>query len=149
MTLRKLSIAVAGGALLSCAGLNIASAQAPATPWVTEGTTYTLHSKAVGGCPAMDWHIVRGPNRTLSGMIATDGMKRVFKVEGEIDKNGANFTMTGQEVGGTGTGALNGQLQSDGRLAMTIGALPVGAPCQGKTVYIQFHPAYNYSGGNG
>ena len=149
MDLRKFPAAVLTGAVISVVGWNVAPAQAPATPWVQTGTTYTLHSNSVGGCPAMDWHIVRGANGTLTGLVAIDDMKTVFRVAGQIGQNGVKFHMDGTEVGGTRTGALNGELQSDGRLAMTIGGLPVGSACQGKTVYIQFHPQYNYSGGNG
>jgi hypothetical protein len=94
----------------------------------------------------MDWHIVRGNNGTLNGMVAMDDMKTVFRVNGSL--SGANFHMDGHEVGGTRTGALNGQLQSDGRLAMTFGGLPVGSACQGKTVYIKFRPPENYNGGS-
>jgi hypothetical protein len=148
MNVRNLSAAVLTGAVLSVVGWNVAPAQA-ADPWVETGTTYSLHSNAVGGCPAMDWHIVRGENGTLTGMVAMDDMKTVFRVVGQIDKNGAKFQMNGSEVGGTRTGAVNGELQSNGRIAMTIGGLPVGSACQGKTVYIQFRTPYNYAGGNG
>jgi hypothetical protein len=147
MSFMKLTTVLSAGALLSCVAWNGAFAQAAGAPWVQEGTTYTLHSKAIGECPAMDWHIVRGQNNMLTGLVSMNNMKTVFRVSGPI--SGANFHLDGSEVGGSRTGALNGQLQSDGRLAMTIGGLPVGAACQGKTVYIQFHPAYNYSGGNG
>jgi hypothetical protein len=149
MNFRKLSAAVVTGAVLSVVGWNVAPAQAPATPWVQTGTTYTLHSNSDGGCPAMDWHIVRGANGTLSGMVGADEMKTVFRIVGQIDKDGVKFHMDGSEVGGPRTGALNGQLQSDGRIAMTIGGLPVGSACQGKTVYIQFRTPYNYTGGTG
>ncbi len=84
----------------------------------------------------MDWHLVRMANNTLTGMVGMDDMKTVFRVSGAI--SGANFTLNGTEIGGTRTGALNGQLQSDGRIAMTFGGLPGGSACQGKTVYIRF-----------
>src|SRR5690242_17148188 len=111
MSVRKFPAAVLTGVLLSFAGLNVASAQ-PANAWAQAGTTYTQHSSANGACPALDWHIVVGQNGALSGMVGADDMKTVFRVSGQIA--GANFTMNGTEVGGTRTGAVNGQIQSDG-----------------------------------
>ena len=144
MVVNKLLGTVLAGALLSCAGWNLAHAQAPAKSWGAPGTSYALHSNAAGDCPAMDWHIVRGDAGKLTGMVAMDDMKTVFRLTGTIE--GANFHMDGTELNGTRTGSLNGQLQSDGRLAMTLGGLPVGSACQGKTVYIKFR-IYNEMGG--
>jgi hypothetical protein len=147
MRFRTVHAAVMAGALFSCVGLNVASAQAPAEPWVSPGTTYSAHTNASGGCPAMDWHIVRGNNGTLSGVVGVDDMKTMFKVTGSF--SGANFHMDGTEIGGTRTGAVNGQIQSEGRVTMTLGGLPVGSACQGKVVYIPFSRPAPYSGGNG
>jgi len=95
----------------------------------------------------MDWHIVRGVGGVLTGMVGMNDMKTVFRVTGQA--TGANFHLDGYEVGGTRSGALNGQLQTDGRLAMTFGGLPVGAACQGKTVYIKFRSPADYGGQGG
>jgi hypothetical protein len=40
------------------ASVGAASAQFPGV--------YVLHSKPEGGCPALDWHVVVGPNHELS-----------------------------------------------------------------------------------
>lgn len=147
----KLPAAVMAAALLTCVSGNIASAQAPEQAWVKSGTTYDNHSEAAGGCPALDWHIVRGPGGSLTGIVATDDMKTVFSVTGRIME--ANIHLDGKEIAGPHpgtTGAVNGQLQSEGRIAMTVGGLPVGAACQGKTVYLQWHlPAPVGTGGGG
>ena len=150
MNFGKLPADVMAGALLTCVSGNIASAQAPAEPWVSPGTTYDAHSNAAGDCPALDWHIVRGDNGSLSGIVATDDMKTVFRVTGRITE--ANFHLDGSEIAGPhpGTsGAVNGQLQSEGRIAMTLGGLPVGAACQGKTVYLVWHLPAPVVGGGG
>ena len=140
MNFGKLPAAVMAGALLTCVSGNIASAQAPEKPWVAPGTTYDNHSNAAGDCPALDWHIVRGTGGSLTGLISTDDMTTVFHVTGHIVE--ANLHLEGTEITGPhpGTvGAVNGQLQSEGRIAMTLGGLPIGSRCQGKTVYLVWH----------
>jgi len=140
MNFGKLPAAVIAGALLTCVSGNIASAQAPEQPWVKSGTTYDNHSEAAGDCPALDWHIVRGAGGSLTGLVSTDDMKTVFRVTGRIVE--ANLHLEGTEITGPhpGTaGAVNGQLQSEGRIAMTLGGLPVGSRCQDKTVYLVWH----------
>jgi hypothetical protein len=133
MIFSKVSAAVLAGALLSCVGGSIASAQATAQSWGEPGTTYALHSNAAGDCPAMDWHLVVMTDGTMHGIVGLNDMKTVFDVAGTY--SGANFHLDGHEVGGTRTGAVNGQIQNL-NIALTLGGLPVGSACQGKTVYI-------------
>jgi hypothetical protein len=151
MNLGKLTAAVMAGALLTCVSGNIASAQAPEQPWVKAGTTYDNHSEAAGECPALDWHIVRGAGGALTGIVSTDDQRAVFRVTGRIVE--ANLHLQGTEIAGPHPGlavAVNGQLQSEGRIALTLGGLPVGAKCQDKTVYMVWHlPAPVGSGGGG
>jgi hypothetical protein len=134
MIVNKVRGAVMAGALLSCAGWNVASAQAPAQSWGEPGTTYALHSNAAGDCPAMDWHLVVMNDGSIHGIVGLNDMKTLFEVAGTY--TGATFHLDGHELGGTRSGAVNGQLQSEGRIALTLGGLPIGAACQGKTVYI-------------
>jgi hypothetical protein len=138
MNARLLPTAMMAGALLSCVGGGVASAQQPAGQtaggWGQSGTTFALHSNAGSGCPALDWHLVVMNDGTLAGMVGVNDMKTMFRVHGTY--SGANFHLDGQEVGGTRTAAVNGQLQ-EGRVALTIGGLPVDSACQGKTVYIK------------
>jgi hypothetical protein len=139
MILGKLSAGVMTGALLSCVGWGVASAQAPGNTPAVPGRVYTLHTAAVGGCPSLDWHIVVGANNTLSGMIGADDMKTVFRVSGTYDPNLKTFRLDGQEVGGTRTGAVNGAFQPETfNMAASLGGLPVGSACQGKTVYVKW-----------
>jgi hypothetical protein len=142
MSFRKASAALLAGGLVSFVGWNVALAQPMTSAKAAPGSVYSLHTAAVGGCPALDWHIVVGENNTFSGLVGADDMKVVFRVTGAMSGDHVNLKMTGQEIGGTRTGAVNGELQSDGRLAMTIGGLPVGAACQGKTVYIKWLNPY-------
>src|SRR5947209_18876865 len=127
MNFSKVPAAVLAGALLSCVGGSIASAQGTAQTWGQSGTTYAMHSNAAGACPALDWHLVVMSDGTMSGMVGVDDMKTMFRVAGTY--SGANFHLDGHEVGGTRAGAVNGQLQ-EGQIAMTLGGLPVGAACE-------------------
>jgi hypothetical protein len=122
------------GALLWCVGGSVGSAQASAQDWGLAGTTYTLHSSAASGCPAMDWFLVVMNDGTLSGIVGVDDMRTLFRISGT--HSGANFRLDGTEVGGTRTGVVNGQIQAS-RIALMFGGLPVGSACQGKTTYIK------------
>jgi hypothetical protein len=83
----------------------------------------------------MDWHLVVMNDGSIHGIVGLNDMKTLFDVAGTYA--GATFHLDGHEVGGTRSGAVNGQLQSEGRIALTLGGLPVGSACQGKTVYIK------------
>ncbi len=134
MISKKMLSAAIAGALLFCVGGTIASAQATTQTWGQTGTTYALHSNAEGDCPAMDWHLVVMNDGSIHGIVGLNDMKTLFDVAGTYA--GATFHLDGHEVGGTRSGAVNGQLQ-EGRIALTLGGLPVGSACQGKTVYIR------------
>jgi len=84
-------------------------------------------------------------------MVGTDDMKVVFRLTGTRNPTNKTFQMAGHEVGGANRpGALNGQVQSDGRIAISLGGLPVGSACQGKTVYLKWVSPYDaYAGGSG
>ena len=132
MIVSKVPAMVMAGALLSCVGGGISSAQTAAN-WGAPGTSYVLHSNAASGCPALDWHLVVMSDGSISGIVGVNDMQTMYKVTGT--SSGANFHLDGKEVGGTRTAAVNGQLQ-DQKIALSIGGLPVGNACQGKTVYI-------------
>jgi len=142
MTPKNMRAAVIAGALLSVVGCNVASAQV--TGPATVGRVYTLHTDRVGACPSLDWHIVVGPNYTLSGMIGADDMNVLFNVKGTYNPAGGTFQLTGKEAGGTRTGAINGVIRRSQRvLVATLGGLPIDSPCQGKVVYVKSVPPYN------
>ena len=84
------SMIAAGVAMAAICG--VASAQVP------DGRVYTFHSRANAGCPALDWHVVAGPNNTLDGMIAWDDMKAMAHAVGTINPTARTFTMTAHEV---------------------------------------------------
>jgi hypothetical protein len=141
--------AVMAAALLSCVGPNVARAQATGQPYV--GRVYTLHIRAFQGCPSLDWHLVVGENHTLSGMIAVDNMKTMYRVAGSYEP-GKSFRLDGHQVDGNGTGAINGKIEPTGIMSATLGGLPVGSACQGRTVYVPWanNPVLNYdSSGEG
>jgi hypothetical protein len=147
MLFTKIPATMVATVLISCMDVTIAPAQVTGQAFAAR--VYSMHTNAVGGCPSLDWHIVVGENNTLSGMIGANEMKTVFRVTGSYDANKA-FHLSGHEVGGSRTGAVNGQIQGDGQMAATLGGLPVGAACQGKTVYVRWNnPVDNFTAGGG
>jgi len=141
------AVAIAG-ALLSCVGWNGASAQAPGDTTSFVGRVYTLHTMWTGDCPSLDWHIVVGEGNTLAGLISTDNNKAVFRVAGAFNPQAKTFQLAGTEIGSGRPGAVNGKIQPDGRLEASLGGLPLGAACQGKSVSVQWVTAGNAAGGD-
>jgi len=116
--------AVSAIALAAVSGL--AFAQSP-----PEGRLYVFHSTAQGGCPALDWHVVAGPNGALSGMIAWDDMKAMAKASGTA--TAGKVQMTATEVGGQNrTANISGTIRSDGWFIVNIAGPNVN--CQNITV---------------
>jgi hypothetical protein len=91
-------------AKLALAALATAAALSPALAQ-TKGGLYVLHTRAVGSCPGLDWHVNVEPNGSLVGFVAWDQMKHMAKLEGSIAKNGS-FDMNAQEVGGAARKAV-------------------------------------------
>ncbi len=115
MNLPKL---IAAGALAITAVCGVASAQQGTPP---DGRVYTFHSRAQGGCPALDWHVVAGANNTLSGMIAWDDMKAMAHATGTLNMAAKTFQMTAHEVGGQNWSAtVDGSVRQDGYLVANI-----------------------------
>jgi hypothetical protein len=108
------SAAVAVFALAATHG--IASAQSgQVAQGINPGAVYTLHSRAQGSCPSLDWHLVVGPNNTLSGMVAWDDMKMMARATGTLDMSKRTFMLTAKEVGGEGrTAMVDGTVRMDG-----------------------------------
>ncbi len=136
MICEKLPVAVIVGTLLSCTGWNAAFAQAAGTSGPVVGRVYVLHSNAAGECPSLDWHLVVGENNTLNGTVGANNMKTMFRVMGRYSADKTTFRLYGNEIGGTRTAVVDGKIMPDNKLAATIDGLPVGAPCQGKTVHV-------------
>jgi hypothetical protein len=115
-------------ALALTASLGVASAQV-----FPEGRVYMFHSKAQGSCPALDWHVVIGPNNTLNGIIAWDDMKAIAHATGSLDPTARTFSMQVHEVGGQGRSAtVDGTVRQDGWLVGNVKGQDVA--CTGITV---------------
>ena len=98
------------------ASLGAASAQG-----FPEGRVYTFHSGAQGSCPALDWHVVIGPNNTLNGMIAWDDMKAIAHATGSLNPAARTFSMQVQELGGQGRSAtVEGTVRQDGWMVANV-----------------------------
>lgn len=101
-----------------------------------EGMVYSAHSPSIGGCPEMDWHVRVGPNHTLTGMVATDGMQRIWNLSGSYTPD-HKFHLNGKETGGAlRTGTVDGQVRPNGSLVLTMGNISGPSPCNNKTVYL-------------
>lgn len=81
--------------------LMTAALSIPAMAQQEKGGLYAFHTRAVGTCPGLDWHITVEPNGGLIGIVAWDQMKHMAKLAGSIDKD-RTFEMDAQEVGGAG-----------------------------------------------
>lgn len=156
MISRYLSAAMMAGALFMSQG---ASAQMTSTTTAArtivtpqEGTVYSFHSVENAGCPALDWHVRVGTQSRLSGMIATEDMKHVWRVDGGYTTD-RKFVLTGKEIGGAErSGTVNGEIREDGALVAVIGNITGASPCNNKMVYIPWfrggNNAYDPSNGN-
>ena len=103
-------------ALALTASLGVASAQV-----FPEGRVYMFHSRAQGSCPALDWHVVIGPNNTLNGMIAWDDMKTIAHATGSLDPTARTFSMQVHELAGQGRSAtVDGTIRQDGWMVANV-----------------------------
>ena len=115
MNLAKL---IAASALAITAVCGVASAQQGVPP---DGRVFTFHSRAQGGCPALDWHVVAGANNTLDGMIAWDDMKAMAHATGTLNPTARTFQMSAHEVGGQNrTATVDGSIRQDGYLVANV-----------------------------
>jgi hypothetical protein len=97
------------------ASMSMAFAQVP------KGQVYVLHSRAAGGCPALDWHILVEANGILAGMISWNGMKTMARATGSVNKQHHTFTMIATEMGGEARRArIDGRLRDDGWIVANI-----------------------------
>lgn len=135
---------LAASALALAVTCGAAYAQMTPDQILPDGRLYVFHSKAEGKCPPLDWHIVVGPENTLSGMIAWDNMAHMAKASGTISRSRA-FQMTATEVGGAGRKAeITGQVNQAGWIIADING--PGVEC--KHVSIPFYVG-TFGGGSG
>jgi hypothetical protein len=135
MTLRKRSAVIAAAAISGTAWMmSPAQAAAPFPP--VEGTVLSTISPATDGCPELNWTVAVGPNSTLTGMVAQDGMKDIWRVTGSF-KADRSFHLSGHELGGAQrTGAVDGYVrESDGSLVFTFGNISGPSKCNNRPVW--------------
>jgi hypothetical protein len=120
--------------LLATAAVGIAATCGlAAAQGLPEGRVYTFHSRAQGGCPALDWHVVVGANNSLDGMIAWNDMKQMARATGSVNMQSRSFQMNAKEVGGQGrTATVSGTVRQDGYLVANVKGPNVS--CQNITV---------------
>ncbi len=123
---------LAAGALALVATCGMAYAQMTPAEHLPEGRLYVFHSKASGGCPELDWHIVVGNNDSLTGMISWDNMQHMAKATGAMTSN-RHFKMTAKEVGGENREAeITGTVNSAGWIIANIDG--PGVKCERVTI---------------
>lgn len=113
-----------GGKHLLASAFALIGIQAPAgaeSLRLPEDRMYVLHSKAVGGCPSLDWHITVEPSGVLSGLIAWDNLKSIARAAGTVDRQSRTFSMTATEIGGRARKAkIDGHIRGDGSMVATL-----------------------------
>lgn len=125
MKLSKLAATTALGIAATC-GVGFAQG-------LPEGRIYSFHSRAQGGCPALDWHVVASGDGSLDGMIAWNDMKQMARATGKVNMQSRTFQMSAKEVGGQGrTATVTGSVRQDGYLVANIKGPNVN--CQNITV---------------
>lgn len=118
--MKLMQLAIAAALTLIGTATLVAQPAAPKTR-IPEERVYVLHSKAVGSCPSLDWHIVSEPGGTLSGMIAWNNMQAMAKATGTVDRKNRTFSVIAAELGGQGRrAAIDGTIRSDGWLVANI-----------------------------
>lgn len=139
MISRKQS-AVIVAALISGTAWLASPAWAAASFPPAEGTVLSTLSPATAGCPELNWTVAVGPNSTLKGVVAQDGMKDLWRVT-ESFKPDRSFHLNGKELGGAQrTGTVDGYVRdSDGSLVFTIGNISGPSTCNNRSVWVQWY----------
>jgi len=101
----------------------------------TRGEVLSFHSEGSGECPNLDWHLVVGANKQLTGLIAWDDMKNVARVSGSFVEDG-KFHLALQPMDGSASkGSVDGQLpEYTGWLTASV----AGAGCAHQQVQVQW-----------
>jgi hypothetical protein len=101
----------------------------------TRGEVLSFHSEGSGECPNLDWYLVVGANKQLTGLIAWDDMKNVARVSGSFAEDG-KFHLALQPVDGSASkGSVDGQLpEYTGWLTASV----TGAGCPHQQVQVQW-----------
>ena len=109
------------GRLIAAAAMALVVLANAASSQVPEGRIYMLHSKAVGGCPSLDWHIVVEANDILAGLIAWNDMNTISRATGRVDRQNHTFSMTAVEMGAPARKAtVDGQIGDNGTITANI-----------------------------
>src|SRR5664279_585927 len=125
-----LQVRMAAIALAASAALNPALAQQD------KGTLYAFHTRAaVGGCPPLDWHIVKEPDNKLTGFVVSERTHHMATLEGEANKNGTfELDLDPQMVpGATGKVTVKGTTGGD---YINLSIDGPGTKCDGITLSI-------------
>lgn len=133
---------------LACAGLAavglavvapVLSAQAgvPSTD-----TLYDTKTEARGGCPAMDWHVMVHPDKTVNGIVSWDGSKHMAHLTGTMDNKGA-FKANAVESEGNKSYPVTGTVDGSTLKAKINNT---GTPCDNKMMAVP-HVANGVSNG--
>ena len=125
----KLSTAIVAGLFV----MGLAGTATALEP--TRGELLSFHSEGYGECPDLDWHLVVGAQKQLTGLIAWDNMKNVARVSGSFNEEG-KFHLELQPMSGSGAkGSVEGQLpEYTGWLTASV----TGAGCPHQQIQVQW-----------
>jgi hypothetical protein len=116
---------------------------APTAALAQQAGLYSFHTAAASGCPALDWHVVVGSDRKLSGMVGWAGT-HTASLGGTIGANG-KFNALATE-GATGkTAAVQGSVSGS---YLQISVSGTGSPCDNVSLNVP-RAGGGMSGGGG
>jgi hypothetical protein len=128
--------AIVLGVQTAAIALAVVAALNPALAQQDKGTLYAYHTGAAeGGCPPLDWHIIKAADNTLTGFVASERTGHMAALKGEWNKNGTfQLDLDPQMVpGATGKVTVNGSARGDYINLSIDGA---GTKCDGITLSI-------------
>ena len=119
-------------AIAACAALGVGLA-VPVTSVQAQtsakDTLYDARTQPQGSCPAMDWHVVVHPDKSVNGVIGWDNFKHIAHIATTLDGHGA-FKANATEQGGA-SHSVNGTVDPK-----AIRADISGAGCDHETLAV-------------
>jgi hypothetical protein len=123
-------------------GLMTAASLTPAMAQPMPTGLYAFHSRAMGKCPGLDWHVMVAPNGALSGFVAWDNMQHMARLTGMMNKD---HTFQIDAKGDSGkTAVVKGSATGDYLTASITGS---GTACDDQVLQVPRAPGGLEGGG--
>jgi hypothetical protein len=111
------------------------------------GQWYTIGTPPAGGCPALQWHFVVDPHRSIGGFLTSDGQQRIATLTGRLNPDDS-FQMKATGLAGDRTSDVTGQFTSQVS-SISIHGDAAGSACDGKTFNPRLGTYFAFQGGGG